>query len=62
MDYRHTEDFARRMEMAELRARALRRDASLAFWNGVSAVLGRWFTTLAHRLASARRHGALPEA
>ena len=28
MDYRHTEDFARRMENAELRAHALRREAS----------------------------------
>ncbi len=41
MDYRHTEDFARRMELAELRAHALRRQAIEDFWTAVGALLRR---------------------
>ena len=52
MDYRHTEDFARRMETAELRAHALRRQASEEFWNGVAALLRRAFAALQRRLAN----------
>jgi hypothetical protein len=55
MDYRHTEDFARRMETAELRAHALRRQASEEFWNGVAALLRRAFAALQRRLANGRR-------
>jgi hypothetical protein len=62
MDYRHTEDFARRMEAAELRAHALRRQASEEFWNGVAALLRRAFAALRRQLASVRRGSALPEA
>ena len=62
MDYRHTEDFARRMESAELRAHALRREASEEFWNGVAALLRRAFAALRRQLASGRSGSAQPEA
>jgi hypothetical protein len=52
MDYRHTEDFARRLEAAELRARSLRREASEEFWNDVAALLRRAFAALQRRLAN----------
>jgi len=52
MDYRHTEDFARRMETAELRAHALRRQASEEFWNGAASLLRRAFAALQRRLAN----------
>jgi hypothetical protein len=42
MDYRHTEDFARQMEAAGLRAQQLRREAIQQFWVG----LARWLRTL----------------
>ena len=51
MDYRHTEDFARRMEAAELRAHALRNEAIDAFLAAIARAVRR----LAHRLAH-RRH------
>lgn len=51
MDYRHTEDFARRMEMAELRARALRREAMEQFWAEVGALLRRAWAAAQRRLA-----------
>jgi hypothetical protein len=35
MDYRHTEEFARRMEAAALRAPGLRAEAASAFWGWV---------------------------
>ena len=38
MDYRYTEDFARRMEAAELRAHGLRREAMQQFWSDAA----RW--------------------
>ena len=62
MDYRHTEDFARRMEAAGLRARELRRQASEEFWNGVAARLRRAFAALRRQLANGRRGAAQPEA
>jgi hypothetical protein len=61
MDYRHTEDFARRMEAAALHARELRREASAEFWNALAAALKRAFAALRGRL-HARAHDALPEA
>lgn len=39
MDYRHTEDFARMAEAASLRARELRGEAVVAFWQ---AIAGAW--------------------
>lgn len=51
MDYRHTEDFARRMELAELRARALRREAIEQFWTDVGALLRRGWAATQRRLA-----------
>ena len=62
MDYRHTEDFARRMERAELRAHALRREASEAFWHAVADGLRRAFAALLRRWTHGRSDGALPEA
>jgi hypothetical protein len=62
MDYRHTEDFARRMETAELRAHALRREASQAFWSAVAARLQRTFAGLRRPGAHVRGDRALPEA
>jgi hypothetical protein len=62
MDDRHTEDFARRMENAELRAHALRREASEAFWSAVAAGLHRAFAALRRLWAQARRNHVLPEA
>ena len=62
MDYRHTEDFARRMETAELRAKVLRREASDAFWHAVAAGMRRTFAALRRLWAHARNEQALPEA
>jgi hypothetical protein len=42
MDYRYTEDFARRMEAAELRAHRLRREAMAQFWQDAA----RWLRTV----------------
>ena len=42
MDYRHTEDYARQMEAAGLRAHHLRREAIHQLWQG----LARWLRTL----------------
>jgi hypothetical protein len=36
MDYRHTEDYARQMEAAGLRAQQLRREAMQQFWADVA--------------------------
>jgi hypothetical protein len=36
MDYRHTEDFARMAEAAALRARQLRGEAVVDFWQAVA--------------------------
>jgi hypothetical protein len=41
MDYRHTEDFARQMEAAALRAPGLRAQAANAFWSWVFAGIAR---------------------
>jgi hypothetical protein len=55
MDYRHTEDFARQMEAAALRAPALRAQAANAFWKWVFAGIGRAAQALRHRLAGGGR-------
>ena len=52
MDYRHTEDFARRMEAAALRGRMLREQAI----DGLFAAIARAVRAALRRLA------ALPEA
>ena len=62
MDYRDTEDFARRMERAELRAVELRREAQIAFWNGVAARLHRAFTAVRGYWTHERTTRVLPEA
>jgi hypothetical protein len=62
MDYRHTEDFARRMEAAELRAQALRHEATEALWNAALARLHRAFAALRRPWAHGRGHHALPKA
>jgi hypothetical protein len=62
MDYRHTEDFARRMENAERRAHALRREASEAFWSAVAAGLHRAFAAVRRLWAHERGDHTLPEA
>ena len=49
MDYRHTEDFARRMENAELRAHALRKEALDAFFAAFARALRAAVQRLAHR-------------
>jgi hypothetical protein len=49
MDYRHTEDFARQMEAAALRARHLRGEAVEQFWNAIGAALRRLWHRLQHR-------------
>jgi hypothetical protein len=49
MDYRHTEDFARRMEAAHLQACGLRREAVDRFWSDV----GRLFVRAARALRAA---------
>jgi hypothetical protein len=48
MDYRSTEDFARRMEAAELRAHRLRREAITQFWSDAS----RWLRALWRSLSA----------
>ncbi|HVE54070.1 MAG TPA: hypothetical protein VNB23_11870 [Ramlibacter sp.] len=47
MDYRHTEDYARLMAAAQLRAHALRREAIQDFWQGAA----RWLRSAWHTLA-----------
>ena len=49
MDYRHTEDFARRMENAELRGHALRNEAIDAFFAAIARALRAAVQRLAHR-------------
>jgi hypothetical protein len=59
MDYRHTEDFARMMEAAELRAQYLRSQAHLEFGRALLAALRAGW----HRIAArARRTPIVPEA
>lgn len=59
MDYRHTEDFARRMEQAAMQAHAARAQAADEFWNAV----GRALRAAWNRFTGAcRRAGFLPEA
>jgi hypothetical protein len=52
MDHRHTEDYARRMEAAQLRAHALRQEAITQFWRAAGAWLLR-----AIRGGTGRRRG-----
>jgi hypothetical protein len=58
MDYRHTEDFARCMEAAELRAQVLRDEAITAFF----AAIGRALRRLAQHMTGSRPDQPLPEA
>jgi hypothetical protein len=58
MDYRHTEDFARRMEAAELRAQALRNEAFDALFTAIGRALRAAFARLKHH----RSDDLLPEA
>jgi hypothetical protein len=58
MDYRHTEDFARCMEAAELRAQVLRDEAITAFF----AAIGRVLRRLAQHMTGSRPDQPLPEA
>ena len=55
MDYRHTEDFARQMEAAGLRARALRAEAIAIFWGSIFSAISGGFRALRRWLAGARR-------
>ena len=47
MDYRHTEEFARRMEAAGVRAQGLRREAIARFWSDAARWLRRAWQGLA---------------
>ena len=57
MDYRHTEDFARQMEAAALRAPALRAQAIAVFWGAILDGMVRAFRSLRQRLSGAVRAG-----
>ena len=57
MDHRRTEDFARRMEAAELRARLLREQAIDDFF----AAVARAFRRAVHRLVATHRSDKLLE-
>ena len=57
MDYRHTEDFARRMEAAALRGRVLREEAIDAFFAATGRALRAFVRRLVHRCTN-----FLPEA
>ena len=59
MDYRHTEDFARAMEAAELRAHRLREEDLDALFAAMGRGLRALWRRLAHRGRSER---LLPEA
>jgi hypothetical protein len=61
MDYRHTEDYARQMEAAALRAHDLRREAIAIFWTGVWHALRHAGRALARRLARRPSVGKLLE-
>ena len=50
MDYRHTEEFARRMETAELRAQGLRAEAIDVFFAGIARALRQMVSALQRRL------------
>jgi hypothetical protein len=63
MDYRHTEDFARRMEREALQARGLRKEALDAFFAGAARALRRGLHAVLARLVHSRRRDKLiPEA
>jgi hypothetical protein len=57
MDYRHTEDFARRMELAELRAQVLRKEAVAAFFSAVGRGVRRGLQVLVAQLTRSRAAG-----
>jgi hypothetical protein len=61
MDYRHTEDFARRMEAAALRGHELRRQARAEFWRATAAGVRTAARALLRRLRR-RNRKLLPEA
>jgi hypothetical protein len=63
MDYRHTEDFARRMELAELQAHALRDEAIGAFFAAAGRAVRRaWHAVVARLAHRSRADSLLPEA
>lgn len=53
MDYRHTEEFARRMEAAELRAQMLRQQALDGFFAAVGRAVRQALRRVAHPLRPA---------
>jgi hypothetical protein len=57
MDYRHTEDFARRMELAELRAQVLRKEAVTAFFSAVGRGVRHGLQVLIVHLTRSRAAG-----
>lgn len=59
MDYRHTEDFARQIEMAALRAPALRAEAIAVFWGAIFRGIGRAFRALWRLLSGTGRGGKM---
>jgi hypothetical protein len=61
MDYRHTEDYARQMEAAALRAHDLRREAIAVFWIGVRDALRHAARAIGRRLARRPSAGKLLE-
>lgn len=61
MDYRHTEDFARQLEAAAIRAHALREQAIADFWRALSVALRNGLRAIGGRTARGRTH-VLPEA
>jgi hypothetical protein len=54
MDYRNTEDFARSMEAAALRARQLRGEAVADFWRFVAAAVRAGARAVLRRLRDAQ--------
>ncbi|HEX2547120.1 MAG TPA: hypothetical protein VHL79_19715 [Ramlibacter sp.] len=63
MDYRHTEDFARSVERAALRAHAMRDEAIDAYWKAAGAFLRRtwrWFVTPVNSTDRHPREGGGP--
>jgi hypothetical protein len=55
MDHRHTEDFARRMEAAGLRAHALREEAIAAFFAAIGRAVRALLARLMHRRGPRRQ-------
>jgi hypothetical protein len=59
MDYRHTEDFARRMEAAALQARHLRGEVVVQLWDAAGAALRAAGRAIRRRLLRSPRHRKL---